>query len=111
MRVRLINPDMEDGSRISSLELGAEYIVIGIEADWYRIVNDRDDPILFDPKCFEVTDATAPSVWQTKCGEDGEVYSRPEEWAKVGFFEDYHDGIEEVRRQFWADHKAMFGAG
>lgn len=31
--------------------------------------------------------------------------------SEAGFFEDLHDGVEEVRRQFWADLKAIFGAG
>ena len=34
---------------ISSLTLGREYLVIGIESDWYRIIDDNDDPCLYEP--------------------------------------------------------------
>ncbi|MFH1932434.1 MAG: hypothetical protein ABIN18_12715, partial [Pseudomonadota bacterium] len=42
-----------------------------------------------------------PDFWICQYGEDGERYCYPPEWNEVGFFEDYHDGISEVRERFW----------
>jgi hypothetical protein len=35
--------------------------------------------------------------------EDGVRYAYPPAWRRSGFFEDWHDGIREVRRQFSED--------
>jgi len=108
MKAKPIKAIAPDGRRVS-LTLGREYEVLGIEADDYRILNDPDtwpygnDPVLFEPECFEITDPTFPDFWVCSTGSDGEQYCYPPEWNKVGFFEDYHDGVETVRKQFWED--------
>jgi hypothetical protein len=91
------------------LTIGQTYEVIGIEGDDDRIVDDTGDPVLFNPDCFEIVDPTEPSFWQIKIGADGERYAYPLEWGNSGFFEDDHDRVEEVRRQFWADHRRLYG--
>jgi hypothetical protein len=98
----------EDGREIS-LTIGRVYEVLGIEADYYRLLSDEDtdpygnDPVLFEPDCFEIIDPEEPEFWQCKFGEDGERCCYPKEWSSVGFFEDYHDGIAEVINRFWKD--------
>jgi hypothetical protein len=90
------------------LSIGREYVVIGIEGDWFRIVNDRNEPILYDPNVFTITDFSEPSFWTTEY-IDGERYSYPENWSCPGFFEDYHDGVLQVVAFFWKTHKEYFG--
>ena len=75
------------------MEVGKIYEVIGIEADNYRIIDDRNMPYLYDPNQFEVVSSEKPSFWVTEFGEDGEQYSYPKEWIRPGFFEDFHDEV------------------
>ncbi len=90
-----------------SLSIDRVYEVLGIEADFYRILDDPEkkpygnDPVLFDPECFNVVDPQEPEFWICEFGEEGERYCYPPEWSSIGFFEDYHDGIPEVRQIFW----------
>jgi uncharacterized protein YbjT (DUF2867 family) len=102
MTVRLLAPDALNGTHHSSLTFGKEYEVLGIEADWLRLLNDRVEPVLYDPLVFEVIDAAEPGDWLSAF-EDGVRYAYPFSWGRPGFFEDWHDGVEEVRRQFAED--------
>ncbi len=108
MLVRLTQNTTSDGRRIVSLTKGQVYVVIGIEADDYRILNDRNDPCLYDPTCFEVVDAAKPEFWQCKVGAEGEQYCYPQEFCQPGFFEDYHDGVSEAVAQFHAVYERRY---
>ena len=68
------------------LTKGVDYFVIGIECDWYRILNDRNDPVLYSPTLFDITDATEPSNWIAKT-DDGCRYAYPEELNAIGFWD------------------------
>lgn len=91
----------------SGLTPGKHYEVLGIEADSYRVLDDRDDPILYDPSGFRVVDSVEPTFWTSKTGEDGERYAYPGQWVG-GFFEDYHDGVRRVRDEFWNDLSRLY---
>ncbi|MEW8061069.1 MAG: hypothetical protein AB2791_17820 [Candidatus Thiodiazotropha endolucinida] len=91
------------------MTVGKTYVVIGIEADHYRIINDSDMPCLYSPLQFEVVETEKPEFWVTEYGEDQEQYSYPKSWNKLGFFEDFHDGNSEVVSQFWAECAALYG--
>jgi hypothetical protein len=93
----LVDPE----GHVLTLTLGRQYEVLGIEADFYRILNDEDDPVLYSPDVFSVTDASEPAFWRPSVGADGERYAYPEAWDKVGFFEDFHDRREDAREIFW----------
>ena len=80
MRVSLETPDAPDGTRYWSLSLGREYEVLGIEADWLRSLNDRGEPVLFDPACFRVVDPSEPECWVSFV-EDDARYAYPPEWG------------------------------
>lgn len=90
------------------MTIGQIYEVIGIEGDDFRIINDENLPYLYDPEQFEIVDLNAPLFWVTEYGEDGERYSYPKEWMDPGFFEDYHDGIEGVKKLFWSVHCELY---
>jgi hypothetical protein len=105
----VLSPDERLGLRRHSLTVGREYEVLGIEADYYRVLNDPEtwpygnDPVLFHPSGFRLLDAKEPSFWVCQIGEEGERYCYPPEWSEPGFFEDYHDRVEVVRQRFWDD--------
>jgi hypothetical protein len=77
------------------------YFVIGIEADDFRILNDFGKPYLYSSHLFEIVDSREPKSWVTVYGDDGERYSYPPALNVPGFFEDYFDGKNEARSQFW----------
>ena len=109
MRVVLRNPNANDGRDFGySLTVGREYEVVGICADHYRLFNDKDEPILYDPCCFEVTDPTEPEFWVSKLGAEGERYAHPPEWSATGYFERWHDGVPEVKVGFWAELHRLY---
>lgn len=92
---RKANPDQPD------LTPGQNYLVIGIEADDYRILNDHGRPYLYPHDLFEVIDPHEPEDWIAERGEDLERYAYPPELHRVGFFEDFFDAQEEAMRTFW----------
>lgn len=107
MKVVPIKEKDSDGCFLS-LTMGKEYDVLGIEADHYRILNDPNtlpygnDPVLFYPDCFRISDSVEPVFWICEYGDDGERYCYPPEWQGY-FFEDYHEGVQKIRQQFWQD--------
>jgi hypothetical protein len=80
---------------------GQPYVVIGIEADEFRILNDSGRPFLYSPKVFALVDATEPDDWVTEFGDDGERYSYPRPLNKPGFFEDLFDQKTKAVATFW----------
>ncbi|MCI0630509.1 MAG: hypothetical protein L0Y44_07645 [Phycisphaerales bacterium] len=80
---------------------GQLYPVIGIEADWYRIIDDDGGPYLYEPELFEVVNSREPSDWVIEQGEDGERYAYPRPLNRQYFFEDYHDGDRKIIAVFW----------
>jgi len=102
MKVVLRNPNAPDGVKYWSLTVGREYEVLGMSDDSCQLLDDTNEPILFDLSCFEVTDPQEPAFWQTKYGEEGERYAGPPGWKVPGFFEAWHDGDELIKRVFFA---------
>ncbi|MYB67436.1 MAG: hypothetical protein F4X75_02940 [Gemmatimonadetes bacterium] len=89
------------------------YVVIGIEADDFRILNDSGRPFLYDDSLFEVVDSTEPDDWVTEIGEDGERYAYPLPLNAVGFFEDFFDGEKKAIVAFWqvVNHQLAAASG
>lgn len=109
MRVILRTPRAADGRDFGhSLTIGREYEVIGLCCDSYHLLNDLDEPILYDACCFDVSDATEPTFWITHFGEEGERYAYPSEWLRPGYFEDWHDGVPAVVESFWRDLARLY---
>jgi hypothetical protein len=80
---------------------GQQYVVIGIEADDFRLLNDHGRPYLYPRSLFEVVDLREPSDWIVEMGEDGEKYAYPQSINNIGFFEDFFDGEEKAVVTFW----------
>lgn len=89
------NPDYAD------LTAGQPYVVIGIEADDLRLLNDHGRPFLYPRELFTVEDANEPADWISEIGDEGERYAYPPALNKVGFFEDFFDGDRQAIAIFW----------
>jgi hypothetical protein len=88
-------------ARYRDLTFGQPYVVIGIEADELRLLNDAGRPFLYPPDLFSLVDHREPADWVTECGDDGERYSYPPPLNKSGFFEDFFDQKAKAVATFW----------
>ena len=87
--------------RYGDLSTRQPYMVIGIEADDLRILNDAGRPYLYPSRLFTVIDGREPSDWATEPGSDGERYAYPSPLNKPGFFEDFFDAKPKAVGTFW----------
>ena len=88
-------------ARYPDLTPGLSYVVIGIEADDYRILNDQGRPYLYPSRLFKVIDPSKPRDWVTERGEEGEWYAYPQPLNSAGFFEDFFDAKPKAVATFW----------
>lgn len=88
-------------SRYRDLSTRQPYMVIGIEADDFRILNDAGRPYLYPSRLFVVTDRREPADWVTQLGSDGERYAYPPLLNNPGFFEDFFDDKSKAVGTFW----------
>lgn len=98
MKVRYEHP--KPGHDWRSLTLGKEYLVIGLNDEDYRVVNDFNEPILYPKECFEITDSRVPEDWRRDDHADGEYRINPIEVAKPGFYEKFFDDVPEAQEVF-----------
>lgn len=80
---------------------GQSYVVIGIEAGDYRIVNDEGRPFLYPSRLFRAVDSRQPRDWVSAKGDEGELYAYPPALGAPGFFEDFFDGKRDTVATFW----------
>ena len=88
-------------ARYRDLTFGQPYVVIGIEADELRLLNDAGRPFLYPPNLFSLVDSQEPVDWVTEFGDDGERYSYPPSLNESGFFEDFFDEKAKAVATFW----------
>jgi len=88
-------------SRYRDLTAGQNYVVIGIEADDLRILNDQGRPYLYPSRLFEIVDSRVPDDWITEYGDNHEQYAYPPSLNSVGFFEDFFDDDKKTVARFW----------
>jgi hypothetical protein len=88
-------------ARYPDLTPGQDYAVIGVEADDFRLLNDRGQPYLYPHQLFDIVDAHEPEDWVTEVGEDGERYAYPPPLNGCGFFEDFFDAKRKTVTTFW----------
>lgn len=88
-------------SRYPDLTLGQNYVVIGIEADDFRILNDQGRPYLYPSRLFDIVDRHEPDDWITEFGDDDERYAYPPSLNSSGFFEDFFDDKKKAVVRFW----------
>ncbi len=88
-------------ARYRDLTFRQPYVVIGIEADDLRILNDAGRPFLYPSNLFSMIDPREPVDWVTEYGDDGERYSYPPSLNKSGFFEDFFEQKAKAVATFW----------
>ena len=88
-------------TRHPDLTPGLSYVVIGIEADHFRILNDQGRPFLYPSRLFNVVDRHKPDDWVVERGDEGERYAYPPPLNAVGFFEDFFDAKPKAVATFW----------
>lgn len=88
-------------SRYPDLHYRQNYVVIGIEAGDFRLLNDQGRPYLYPSRLFEVVELHEPESWITTYGDDGERYAYPPSLNGRGFFEDFFDGTPAAISAFW----------
>ncbi len=88
-------------TRYRDLTFGQPYVVIGIEADDLRLLNNTGRPFLYPSNLFSIVDQVEPVDWVTEFGEEGERYSYPPPLNKSGFFEDFFDEKAKAVSTFW----------
>ncbi len=88
-------------ARYRDLTFGQPYVVIGIDADHLRILNNVGRPFLYPRDLFSMVDPREPVDWVTELGDDGERYSYPAALNKSGFFEDFFDEKAKAVATFW----------
>jgi len=88
-------------ARYPDLTPGQPYVVLGIEADAFRILSDQGRPYLYPAEIFTIIDAREPDDWVNEHGTDNERYAYPSPLNDCGFFEDYFDGKPEAVATFW----------
>jgi hypothetical protein len=77
------------------------YAVIGVEADDFRLLNDRGQPYLYPHQLFDIVDPLEPEDWVIEVGEEGERYAYPPPLNACGFFEDFFDAKRKAVVTFW----------
>ena len=87
--------------RPPDLSQGRPYVVIGIEATDFRLLNDQGRPFLYPARLFRIIDRREPDNWVSEVGEEGERYAYPAPLNSVGFFEDFFDGHKRAVRSCW----------
>jgi hypothetical protein len=88
-------------SRYRDLTSGQPYVVIGIEADDLRLINDVGRPYLYPARLFRYVDTHEPRDWISEHGQDGERYAYPKPLNRPGFFEDFFDHKSKAVTTFW----------
>ena len=87
--------------RYPDLSPHQQYVVIGIEADDLRLLNDEGRPYLYPARLFDLVDPREPADWVTEFGEEGERYAYPPPLNNTGFFEDFFDTKKKTVATFW----------
>lgn len=80
----------EDGLGHPGLTAEAEFYVLGVDDEYYRLVNRLGEPVLYPKELFEVLDASVPTGWRFCEYDDGEYHLEPTSTGEPGFFEDWH---------------------
>lgn len=88
-------------ARYPDLTPGLSYVVLGIEANDFRILNNQGRPYLYPSRLFLIIDPYKPDDWVTERGEEGEWYAYPPPLNACGFFEDFFDAKPNAVTTFW----------
>jgi hypothetical protein len=108
MKVRaktIVHDHIVDEFDHAELTPGKTYTVFEIDEECYRVLNDRDEPILYPKALFDIVDASIPDGWIKQTFEDGVYFVGPPELSAVGFYEAYFDGKPGALGKFELERK------
>lgn len=91
------------------LSPGAEYLVVGLDDTYFRVLDDAGEPILYPKYLFDVTKHEIPKDWVRRDEDDGRYYTDPPECARPGFYEDYFDGVPDAVATFQSVLARLWG--
>ena len=97
--IKAVHDHVVDNYNHPNISALVKYLVIEIDHESYRIINDNDEPILYPKELFTIVDDTIPEDWVHEKFDDGEYFLHPPEF-KDYFFEDYFDGDKNVKAIF-----------
>jgi hypothetical protein len=95
-----VNDRIIDDNYHRNLSPGMVYYVVGIDDEYFRVIDNDGEPILYLKALFEIVDTYVPEDWTTRTYEDGEYFIGPAEFNKTGFYEDYFDGVADAVNEF-----------
>lgn len=89
----------ELANKTPHLTPGQEYVLVGLDQDSYRVINDNEEPVLYERAMFleQNFENRTPSEWVKHDYEDGEYTINPFELSVVGFYEDWFDGQPQAK--------------
>lgn len=73
------------------LSPGKEYLVVGYDEQYLRVLDDVGEPILYPRYLFEIVDPSVPGDW-VRVDVDGQYFVDPPECSEPGFYESLFDG-------------------
>lgn len=106
MKDRIQKPKT-DKSKYQNLTPQKNYFVIEICREHLRVINDREEPILYPKYLFDTVDCRLPSSWGFEEFADGEYFLGPVELSKKGFYEDLFDNLPEAKAHFKKIYESM----
>ena len=92
----------------NNLTINKIYTVLGIENNYYRLLGNNYDPCLYNVNQFDIIDTTEEIFWIIEYDEDNNKYAYPLSWNEAGFFEDYHDDVQNIVKQFWSEYNIYY---
>jgi hypothetical protein len=71
---------------------GKDYVVIGLDEESFRVIDDKGEPVPFPRLLFNILDGAIPSdwIWEEVC--DTEFQAEPSELHSPGFYDDFFAG-------------------
>ena len=107
-----IHPNMEPynerwGLCTLSIHPNQIYDVLEIYDDYYRLLNDGNEPVLFHKDNFKIVDIKKNNNWIKEIDNENVIYFTLSQW-KDFFFEDYFEGKKDSYNQFINDIKDAF---
>jgi hypothetical protein len=107
--VKLIKIHDKEIFELHSYTLLKNYIVLTIENNYYRLISDAGEPILYPIKCFEIMDPQIPSFWNAYYSSECNTMDlAPEYWLKSNFWSNYFDYKPPTVEIFWKDCRELY---
>ena len=100
-----------DEQMYQCLKPNSLYSVVEIDDEYFRVIDEAGEPILYPKALFTVVDPRIPDDWIREDGTDGTYYINPPGLGGCGFYEDLFDGVAspiQTFRQFVCENIRYF---